>query len=181
VVAFGAAVLLVLVLGAVLSLLGGALLLLFSPQRAGWAPMFAGWAPIFVGAAMLVFCCWVSLRTSPTCRARPAATDPREASPRASIPLDEFNKVHAMTLGNLPERILALLKDSDKAFTADEIAGELLGIKPGAMAALLAPEVQAILPTIKAILEISVAEGKIRSVKHSAGLLGQVTYYARNL
>jgi hypothetical protein len=98
------------------------------------------------------------------------------------MPIDnkEFRGLLGKQLGDLPERVLKFVLDTEGAHAADEIAAALLGIRPGGYRRLFDKDVEEILPLVKLALEHFVTQGKIASVRREE-LTGPVTYYGRLL
>lgn len=93
------------------------------------------------------------------------------------ISLQRFNESYRAKLGQLPERVLEVLRKSGQACTPEEIAAELLGIT-GRYRRILLPEVTEAAIGVGEALELLVKQGTLRSLSEtdSAGL--KQTYYA---
>ena len=93
------------------------------------------------------------------------------------ISLQRFNEGYRAKLGQLPERVIEVLRKSGQACTAEEMAAELLGVT-GRYRRILSPEVKEAAIVVEEAAELLVKQGTLRSLSEtdSAGLMK--TYYA---
>ena len=94
-----------------------------------------------------------------------------------SLPLKDFDNLHALAQSELLARVLRVLQAAKEALTAAEVAAEVLGIS-GRYIRILSPEIGEVVPIIVQLLDALVAEGKLRRVSVPHMLIGPRAHYA---